>query len=811
MKAMGAGFISLHLRYWPLGILFTLLMIAGGGYLSKEIGIDSDLKSLLPQSSKSVVHMDLINAKAGGGNDIKLILEGGPFEKRLEAAQKLRGHLDQEGLRYRSYRYQTPKAFLEEHKYQLIPVPQLKEIQRRIDEERKKNPDVTDPFGLEAEIEKEKSKSAEGTTPKEKENNDKTLEEAKSFLNQLEEMRPYFMSEDQKYLVIRIVPFQESLNMSKNKELLEQYKNVISKFNFKIFHPEMTIHQFGKIYSHLERYHSILGDVSFGGWGILVILLLVFIYFRSPWALVVLLPPLVAGIAIGTGVSTLLEGKLNVIAIFLVLVVFGVGIEFGIHLWARMLQERKSKDFANSLRMTWQTTGRATITSSVALLAGFALLTLSSFQGFAQFGRVAIVLIMATAGSFLLFMPSWICFAEKMRNYKAWPHSIADSFKEKANKASLSHASWSRGIRWTSVALGVIGIVLCAFYLRFEYNFQESIKNRYYPPARMALHDAFGGDIKPSALAVFKTKEEAAKFIDHYEQNKERYPDIKQMSGLSSFLPIDQKERLKLLQQISDDIQSGWIKNFEDPEIRKALREIKLVAYDLDTYSIDKLPPEIRDPFIATDSTEDSIVFIFDKGGPADGRKAMRFSEAVEAFDAETNLNPLLSGQEIIFADVVRRVVKEGPWLVLGMFILVFLICWLDFRNLRFALITMSPVAFGFVLTGAILVFLKIDINFFNMVAIASLGAMVVDNSIHFFHRYLGFRNQGSRHPAREASFYVSPTITTCTLTSMSGYGGMVFANHTGIASLGFTAVLGLFCCLLSAVVFFPSWLKSLK
>src|SRR5690606_630126 len=139
--------------------------------------------------------------------------------------------------------------------------------------------------------------------------------------------------------------------------------------------------------------------------------------------------------------------------------------------------------------------------------------------------------------------------------------------------------------------------------------------------------DAFGGDIKASAIAIFKSEVEAANFVDFYRTNKDHYSDIKQVSGLSNFLPVDQSKRIQKLQEISDDIEPGWIKKIKDDQIRGAVREIKATAYDLAPYTLEDLPPEIREPFIATDSSGDYIVYLFDIGGKTDGRKSMRFSD----------------------------------------------------------------------------------------------------------------------------------------------------------------------------------------
>lgn len=809
------AFINFCYRRPLVGVGLCILLMLAGAYFGKEVRLDSDIKSLLPQQAESVVQMEELNEKAGSSYDLLLILRGGPLESRLRLAEDFSEFLDEKKFAS-SVRYTTPKSFFEDYKYMFVPTPSLNALQSRIEEERKKNRAVTDPLGLEQVLEEEEREAqGEGDPLTEEEIAEKKKQEeaeldlAKELLSRLDEMRPYYQTEEGDYLAIRVIPAVDSFSLNRNRELLRQFKSYVEDFDVSRFHSEIEYEVHGSIPRHIRRYESIMADVSFGGWGLLLILFVVVAYFRSGWAIMVLIPPLVAGLLGGLGVVAEVEGELNTIAIFLVLVVFGVGIEFGIHLWARMLQERKTQGLEKSLLETWRGTGRATITSAIALLAGFALLTLSSFQGFAQFGRVAVILLSFVAGSFLIFMPSWICLVEKIRKEKAWKKSLAEVFIDKAKSPSFS---WTpklhKALRLLTIASIPVFLALCVGYLRFDYKFDSGVTNFKQSEFFKARYRIFTERLKPSAVAAFKDMESASDFMEFYRQNQKDYPDVALMSGLSTFFPIDQEERIKRLQRISDDIEISWLKDWEDEQTKEALTEIKDQAYEYEVYGLDAVPSELKDPFTASDKSGDSLVFIFDIGGDTDGLKSMRFSDAVDRLVKDSQAEPhLLSGQEIIFADIVRRVVSEGPWLVLGMLFLVFIICWIDFRRWGRAGITMLPVLFGFLLTGGFLVLTGNQINFFNMVALASLGSMVVDNSIHMFHRYLSLKRSGNLQAARTATFAVAPSVTVCTLTSILGYGGMLFANHRGINSLANVAVLGLLCCLVSAVVFFPAWL----
>jgi len=790
--------IQLNQRFWPFFVLLSMILTGGGLYLAKNIKLDTDLSRLLPQNSASVEQLKIVQSKAGGSHDLRIVLEGGPLEIRLKAAAEFSDFLSSKPGLVRSVRYKTPKEFLEKYKYHLVPLKSLEAIQSRVQ---------IDPLGLEGDD------SSNARRPEDRINDkssDEELKQAKQLITQLEEMLPYYQTKDERYLAIRIIPEIENLDISKNRKTLKQFEDLVKDFNFTRYHPEIKTAIYGSILQHIERYDSISRDVAFGGWGILLIVILVAFYFQSVWAVLVLVPPLVIGLSVGTALTFLYEHTLNSITIFLVLIVFGMGIEFGIHLWARFLEERrKGEKSLQALLITWQSTGRATITSIAALIAGYSLLTLSSFQGFAQFGRVAIILVSAVALGFLIFMPSWIFMTEYFRSSKPWPKTLMNHFQELKSPAAIARFSFSKILKVSSVVLALAGLTLSIAFLRFDYKFEESITKRSIPKSREALGAIFTERLKPSAVAVFSSQKDSAQFLKFYDDHKADFEDIPLASGLSSFLPEDQDKRIETLKEIGEDVEYSWLKKVEDLQIRDSLRDIKDNASSYSAIQLEEMPAELRDPFIASDGTQDRLIYLYDKGGETDGLKAMKFSAAIDRLKKQSGFDPVLSGQEIIFADVVRRVVGEGPWLVIGMLILVFAICWLDFRELKHALWTVSPVILGFLMTGIVLVLSRLQINFFNMIALASLGSMVVDNSIHLYHRYLENRDSGMKNPSSSAAFFVGPTILLCTCTSILGYGGMLFANHTGVASLGFVAVVGLICCFFSAVVFFPAWLKG--
>ena len=64
---------------------------------------------------------------------------------------------------------------------------------------------------------------------------------------------------------------------------------------------------------------------------------------------------------------------------------------------------------------------------------------------------------------------------------------------------------------------------------------------------------------------------------------------------------------------------------------------------------------------------------------------------------------------------------------------------------------------------------------------------MGVDNGVHYYRRWTEKRNNTA-----ETQKELFEPLTVCTLTTMLGYSGMIFANHPGIHSIGVLACIGL-------------------
>jgi predicted RND superfamily exporter protein len=803
--------MKLTSKYWSAGIAITVMLAAGGFFTARVLSLDTNIKNLLPAQSETVQNLDFIEKKVGSNYDFRLVIEGGSFKQKLEAAEAFSSRLDKQDDLIKSVSYKTGKGFLEKGKFQILPIPLIDALFDELDELSKKESDSLDPFGLEKKLD-------EGKKKEQKEASKAKAKSAWGILSQIDGMNPYQQTKDEKFLGMLVRPYMEGLNIEKNRALHNQFNQIIADFDFTRFHPDMKTHVFGSIPYQIAKYDQIMADVSFGVLIACLIIFIVVFYFRSLSSLIVILPPLLTGIGSGLALVSFFEQKLNIMSAFLGLVIFGLGIEFGIHLWSRMLEQlhekKKSGAAVNKavllscLEETWHTTGRATLASLFALMSGFGILTLSSLKGFSQFGFIAMTLVAMTGLCFLLLMPSWILLLNQIQKKQKWRLPLPKVFMHSMELKGISFHKGSHLMRLFSGILFVASLIICAVALNFDYQFDDGSVPYKIGVTKEIREEIFPERIWPAAVAVFKSESDSAQFIDYYWQEKNKFPSIPLITGLSTFLPADQEKRIFLLQDLAAELEPSIIKKAEDKNLREAMLELKEKADTLAPIKEEDIVPHMLKSFEANDGSGDFLVYLFDDKENPDDRKAIAFSEEAKTILKNSRISGHLGGSQMVFGDIIQRVISEGPWLIFGMFMLVMLICWFDFRRVWDVLLTVAPVVMGVSLTGMVIVLAGGKINFFNLIAFISLGAAVVDNSLHMYHRFVQANKNGEKNIIQGVIYTVAPPVLVCTLTSICGYGGMLAADHSGIHSLGFVAAVGLICCFISTVIFFPAWLE---
>ena len=189
-----------------------------------------------------------------------------------------------------------------------------------------------------------------------------------------------------------------------------------------------------------------------------------------------------------------------------------------------------------------------------------------------------------------------------------------------------------------------------------------------------------------------------------------------------------------------------------------------------------------------------------------DGRQAIEFADDTHLITTESGKRFYSSSSSIIFADMLKLMIRDSRWAIGITLLVVFLIVFIDFRSIRNGLLVMLPLICGAIWMCGSMFLTGMKLNFYNMVALPTIIGMGIDNGVHLFHRYqeegadsmpVILRNTGG-------------AMLVSMMTTMIGFFGLITARHPGLNSIGKLAVIGLLTCFVAAVVVLPAVLEIL-
>jgi len=142
-------------------------------------------------------------------------------------------------------------------------------------------------------------------------------------------------------------------------------------------------------------------------------------------------------------------------------------------------------------------------------------------------------------------------------------------------------------------------------------------------------------------------------------------------------------------------------------------------------------------------------------------------------------------------------------WIIVAAFVslVASLALVIDWKSVLLCVVTLIPPLAGGVLLFGCLAAIDVDFNPANLIVLPLILGIGVDDGVHVVH---DFRSQ-------RGVYRMSPStmnaIVLTSLTSMIGFGSMMFAAHRGLYSLGLVLVIGIGNCLFVSLVLLPAML----
>jgi predicted RND superfamily exporter protein len=551
------------------------------------------------------------------------------------------------------------------------------------------------------------------------------------------------------------------------------------------------------------------------------VMALVFLYFWRVRVVMTMGGALLVGLVWTFGITNYTIGYLNSSTGFLVSIVAGNGINYGIVYMARYVEARRDQGMAvaEAIRIAHRDTWIPTLASAATGALAYGSLVVTDFRGFKHFGIIGGYGMLLCWLTTYLFTPALLSASERV-----WP-----AYRE--NRRSSSPGRYfgalfarvglgaPRFVAATGAAVGLLAVALSALYFigdPMEYNMRNVGNDDASPTAaRRLTHqvDKVVGRIGQDGIAIVTERIDQVEPLEaELERRRQAAPANQQpfdkTVSIFSLLPKDQAQKIPLINEMNDRIQRARKRGFiSDADWAKL--EPRLPKGELKPIEIADLPQQVARPFTERDGTRGRIVYIAPKTGFSiwDAKYLMRWADSFREVKLPNGEVIKGSGRAVIFADMIKTIGEDAPRAIVVSALGTILIILIAFRGSPLALGVFVPWLLGIATLIAFLYLQDIRLNFLNFVAIPITIGIGAEYAHNMMQRYR-FEGPGK---LRQVVLATGGALTLCSLTTSLGYFALLFSINKGIHSFGLSAAIGELTCLAATVLWLPALLAYME
>jgi uncharacterized protein len=808
----------------PVTVLFVALLLAiVSGYFSLQLKIDTDIANLLPSDNPHVVALEKLRDTVGGETEMDVAVKSPDFyanlafsNKIIEKSLGLRDSRTGE-LFFNRVEFRKETDILKDYALYLGTDSELDELTYYIEDEIENAKMEANPFFVDFGFDDEEEEVDIGR-----------------FNAVYDDLIPseYPVNSDSTVILIKFYPTGSKSDLSFLRRMFASYDSLIVAMEPASYHPEMEVRFGGRLKRHLMEIESITDDVfSSFSTGISSVLLLVMFYFfwkkyinyrrgdskyrtHTLWSHVVRMPvsilvigiPLLLSLTYTFGIAYLVLGTLNTMTSVLFVILFGLGIDYGLHFYARYLEKRSSgEEVLKALLNTYDSTGSAIMTSAITTAVALFVLMFADFRGFSEFGFISGLGIILAYIAMMYIMPALITVFERFGFILVNRNTGNGIVKNIPQKYPYSKTIVAGGL--------VLVIVVSSFQSRlsFEYDFGVlEPEFEEYVQFRQFVGDMSSSSSRRNAAYIIADNNLQVEYIlDEIRSRKDfngENSTIRDVEALQERFPTSVDESAQKLNRIAD------IRNLlDDPFIREQqnedLNRLRRASRVTSTLELDDLPDFIKDRYITRDGEIGRFVMIYPAVGLSDGRNSIAFKNEIASVETPDGSIFYSASTTIAAAEMLELMQYESPYMVAATFVMIFILVNFAFRSLRWSIIAMIPLVVGLAWTFGIMLLFDIKFNFYNLVVLPAILGIGNDNGVHLAARYL----EEGKNSMWDVLKSTGQHISIGSLTTMMGFAGLLFTHHPGLYSIGLVAVIGIGMTLLSAITFLPALIQFLE
>ena len=766
---------------YPGRILILALLLSGFSiYVSKDLSYDSRMDNLLPQDLPLIKEFNEVVSKTGGSGPLVVVLEGLAQDKApLVISQLSQRFKKVDGTQYVDS--QIPKEFLNNKQLLILSRNELTQLELLVNQGIQYARDQLTGISLGNEL-----------------FNPEKLQKLSEDYQFFDEISSFHKGKKHRNYYIFVKPEGTVTDTAFTKDFVDGIQRAINDSGFENEIHGLKIKLTGSLIVRLEENTFIKHDLEKSALlAAFLVVALILMYTRSWFSILLIIFPLLLSMTYTFAVTRLVIGHLNIISGFLVAILMGLGIDYGIHLYIRFKQELlKGRSIPEASEIVTTQVGRSGVISMLTTISVFLILSFSDFLGFAEFGKIATIGIVSAFFTYIFVFPAQTIFYDRV----AWlgkPKPRLFVFKIYDLYANTPYF----------ISLGFLVVLVISLFLlphvQFEYDFQKLRGDSPAAEYETETTDDFGFAFSPTVMLASKTKDlfYTHEALEEVKKNNGKDSTIGKYYSLNNFSRKEFESKKEILERIRELF-------YEEKDIvRLALGSARFEKFKqmlaAGPFDESAVPESLREKLTAED---DFLLLMF---SPSDKNffnvnnvnQLSKEIKEVKSILEEKNISVSILNENLLAAEIMRWVKQKGPEAMVMAIVIVFLILILDLQSFLFAFKTFLPLLTGLVFTGAIMAFFQVKLNFINIVMLPSIIGIMIGSCVYLSHHILDYSMGATVKSVQETG----SAIILSALTSLAGYASLNMAHHAGVNSIATIVEIGIVACTICALFMLPA------
>ena len=522
----------------------------------------------------------------------------------------------------------------------------------------------------------------------------------------------------------------------------------------------------------------------------LAVVLVLALGFRRVRSLALVLLPMVAATGYTLACSRMLVGELNALTVFLFAVLFGMGVDFAVHLYAL----RRHDDQA-SWRHIIESHLRPLASTMLTTSGALAILLVAEFKAFREFGMISAVGVFLCFACAVVLVPAIDCLLPGSESSKG-EQPPATTPRQRPSKATPKLGRW----------LLLAAIAALAAYGGPQLEFEKDLQQLTAPKATSSgiSYGSATGRCSKSTVLVAETPAALDTVVARFEAERDqgnklvngapmppgkteadRKAFVRDVYALSTLLPPRGEEKKAILDQIAKQANDALAElDPDDPaddERRTHLEALEKLS-TASPMTSRLLPRWAREPFVERDGVEGRLAHLCVR---------MNSKHLDDLVAATARLDEVIGDEAVlradsrlVFADLISAMQRDAQRLPLWALGVILALIAFDLRALEATLACFGALALGLGLSIAFMGLWPLHLNFFNLVVMPAVIGLSIDASIHLWHAR-----------GRETAGATGRASLIAALTTIAGFAGLLVARHPGLRSIGEVGVAAVALC----------------